>query len=148
MADIKNRFPSLPQELVDALDIEVSEPDPPRDAFTGSLTLEWEWDTGTTDADPGTGKVRGNDPTQASISEFFINDESSNGKDVSTLLTKLDNGDVIIFTEEQDTSRWIIADVTGSTTDAATYFKIPVSISQTGNPVRNKRLLAVQLVFT
>ncbi len=112
----------------------------------GSVTFEWIWDTATADADPGSGNMRGNNATQASITQFFISDITANGKDLSEITGTLTTSDVLVMTEEQDTTRWIIAVVSSDVTDATGYFKVPVGITQVGNPIRDNRTVAVQVV--
>lgn len=53
--------------------------------------IPWNWDTGTTAADPGSGKIRGNNATLASITEFYVNNSDANGTSETTWLDAFDD---------------------------------------------------------
>lgn len=151
MSDFKSRLPGLPTELVDALNSEVAEPDPPVESgsgFSGGLTFEWNWDTETADADPGSGNVRGNNAVSISITQLFMSDITSTGTDLEILLQSVSDGDILIVTEQDDSDRWILGQVNGTLTDATTYWKIPLDSLQAGEPLRNNRTLEIQIIFT
>jgi hypothetical protein len=112
----------------------------------GAVTLEWDWSTNIVDSDPGSGVLKGNNATQGSITELYISDVTANGKDVSDGLTNLQSGSVLIITEESDTSRWLIFVTSGLGVDAGAYYKLPGTVTQSGNSVRNNQTQSVQVI--
>lgn len=53
--------------------------------------IPWNWDTTTTASDPGSGKVRGDNATLASITNFYISTTDANGASDATWIDALDD---------------------------------------------------------
>lgn len=53
--------------------------------------IPWTWDAGVTAADPGAGKIRGDNATIASITNFYINNADANAATETTWLDGLDD---------------------------------------------------------
>lgn len=93
--------------------------------------LPWTWDTGTTAADPGAGKIRGNNATLTSITEFYVNNADANGATQTTWLDSLDDSDstvkgtlqLINSADPADNLTFRVSSVSGSSyrTIAVTY---------------------------
>lgn len=88
------------------------------------------WDTGTTDANPGSGKIRANNASLASASILYISKTNRVGNDISTFLAALDDSDnnvngTLVLTRASDESQ--AAFIVGEVTDASGYIKLSVS---------------------
>lgn len=53
--------------------------------------IPWAWDTATGAADPGTGKIRGNNATLSSITAFYVSATDANGASEATWLDAIDD---------------------------------------------------------
>lgn len=99
--------------------------------------VEFNWDTGTTDADPGTGEVRINHATPASATFIYASVTSALGEDIEAYLASFDDADntikgTIELLSTDDTTKSIRYQVSGSVVDATTYYKIPVTFVSVG----------------
>lgn len=112
-----------------------------------ALVFDWVWSTDTTATDPGSGNVKGDNATQASITNLYIDDVTAGGKDLSVLLADLKANDFVVLTEEADTSRFIIFELNGPAVDNTGWFTLPGTVVQNGSALRNNRVQAVQLIF-
>lgn len=81
----------------------------------------------TSDADPGTGKVRWNNAAQASATQIFIDDADSGSTDHSSLWATLLAGGYLYLVNPDDLDVWQQWAVT-SVTDAAGYLKLGVTL--------------------
>ena len=95
--------------------------------------FDWTWDTGTTDADPGAGKLRANHANLTSATQLFINETDRLGVlqaaaiqqwDDSTTSTVKGYLTLIDIATPINRARFSI---TGAITDAGGYDKVPVS---------------------
>lgn len=111
-----------------------------------AFTLEWGWLTDIADDDPGTGDIKGNNATQANITQLNISDTTDTGKDVSDVLDSLGANDVLIISEEADSSRWIIFVLDGVSVDQTTYWELPGTVTQNGSALRNGRTQSIQVI--
>lgn len=90
----------------------------------------YQWDTGTTDADPGDGKIRANNASLASATFLYVDDVSHGNSNMESFLLSFDDstntikGDLILVDLSLETSATF--KIT-SITDAAGYVKIGVS---------------------
>lgn len=88
------------------------------------------WDTGTTDADPGTGELRANNASLASATTLYISKTSRAGSDISAFLASLDDssntikGTLVLTKNSNDTQTTFNV---GAVTDASGYIKLAVS---------------------
>jgi len=87
--------------------------------------LQWEFDTSTTDSDPGPNKFR-----FSSLFDFIYisNTPVNNGGDISARLASLVNGATISAINKNDQQYYALISVIGAIIDASTYFKIPIRI--------------------
>jgi hypothetical protein len=88
------------------------------------------WDTGTSDANPGSGKIRANNASLASATVLYVSKTSKGGSDISDFLASLDDstntkkGDLLLTKPSNDTqSGFVVAGIT----DASGYVKVAVS---------------------
>jgi hypothetical protein len=97
-----------------------------------TATHELDWDTGTTDADPGNGRIRGNHATYSSITELYVDNLERAGGSITAWLDSWDDsshtarrGDIIIR-QVADVENWLHLFVDGVVTDATGYRRVPV----------------------
>ena len=91
------------------------------------------WDTDTSDADSGAGKVFGNNGTFASISQLYIDDVDSAGTNIEAWIQSLDDstttsarGTITLVKTTAQTQIGVFT-VTGAVVDGTGYWKIPCS---------------------
>ena len=91
------------------------------------------WDTDTSDADSGAGKVFGNNGTFASISQLYIDDVDSAGTNIEAWIQSLDDstttsarGTITLVKTVAQTQIGVFT-VTGAVVDGTGYWKIPCS---------------------
>lgn len=99
----------------------------PKGAILVSLASYVADTASTTDADPGTGKVRWNNATQASATQLFVDDVDGDANDYSSLWATLLSGGYLYAYDPDDLDVWQQWSVT-SVTDASGYLKLGVSL--------------------
>ena len=104
--------------------------------------IRMTWSTTTTDADPGAGFIRGNNATQSSITQLFIDDVDSGGANIATILSLWDDPSaavksVIRIQHQTDPAKWREFLVGATNTVAAGYTKISVSTVGGGTAFAN-----------
>jgi hypothetical protein len=93
----------------------------------------WTFDDETGDADPGTGLLRANNATFASITEIYIDDEDNAGNNVEDWLDALDdhgksaNRGTLWLQDPTDVTVFMELIVTGSVVDGTGYRKLTVT---------------------
>jgi len=111
------------------------------------------WDTDTSDADSGAGKVFGNNGTFASISQLYIDDVDSAGTNIEAWIQSMDDstttsarGTITLVKTTAQTQIGVFT-VTGAVVDGTGYWKIPCShvFSNVGSLADGD---AVTVVFT
>ena len=117
------------------------------DGVTINNGLDYNWDTGTTDADPGSGKLRVNNATLGSATFIYVNKTGRNSESYGAFIGSFDdstttaNKGTLIISTVADPTEYLIATITGTLTDATTYWKIPVSVvSSNGAPANTDRM--------
>jgi hypothetical protein len=104
-----------------------------------SLGETWTFDSGTTDADPGSKKFRFNNATQSSATYIYVNKTAESGVDMGTILLLLTTGHRIYIQRDADSTRFHLVQVTGAAIDATTYVKIPITVTDSGTDLDTKR---------
>lgn len=101
-------------------------------ALGGVILLNW--DSGTSDANPGPGSVRGNHGTLASATLLFVSTSDADGAEITALLQSWDDssstdikGDLTLSVVGAATTR-VAMKVTGAVIAASGYVKIPVLV--------------------
>ena len=92
----------------------------------------YNFDTSTTDADPGAGDVRFNNATPASVTEIYFDNVDRDGNTVTTWLDSFDDSTAtikgtLVITPAANPSAKLIYSVTGSVVDGTGYRKVTVS---------------------
>lgn len=102
---------------------------------TGPNTgLDYSWDTGTSDADPGNGDVRVNNAAWGSATFIYISKTGRNAEALGTVLDGLDasnhasNKAQLRLFPVSDRSKVLECHVTGSLQDGTAYWKIPIAV--------------------
>ena len=109
--------------------------------------LDYVWTTSTS-GDPGTGKVRANNATLASATSIAISKTGRQGQAYTNRILTWDDATTtgnrgrLSFYDLTDTTVYVEFRVTGTVTDAGTYYTVPVSSVVSGTLV-NGRLLGV-----
>jgi hypothetical protein len=99
----------------------------------GTSGLGMTWETTTTDADQGAGKISGNNGTISSISILYVDDVDDAGASIATFVQSWDDvtnttaKGYVQITKEGTTSTYAVFKVSGSVTDASGYTKVPVT---------------------
>ena len=96
------------------------------------VDVGWDFDTTTTDSDPGDGKVRFNNATVASVTSIYFDNNDRDGNTVTSWLDSWDDSTssvkgTLTLTPAADPSEKIIFNVTGSVTDGTGYRKVAVT---------------------
>ena len=100
-------------------------------ASVGGTSLRW--DTDTSDADSGNGKIYGNNSTVSSISVLYIADVDENGTNIEAWIQAFDDSTstatrgTITIVKTTDQAQMAVFTVTGAVIDGTGYWKIPVS---------------------
>jgi len=109
-----------------------------------ALQLSWNFSTTTTAADPGTGNVRFNNATPASVTEIYISSTTADAVDATTFLDSLGNTSIMYFQQSDDSTKKLIADVSAEPTDNTGWFTVTVTVADSGTlPDDAAKLLAV-----
>lgn len=102
---------------------------------TGPNTgLDYSWDTGTSDADPGNGDVRVNNAAWGSATFIYISKTGRNAETLGTVLDGLDasshasNKAQLRLFPVSDRSKVLECHVTGALQDGTAYWKIPIAV--------------------
>lgn len=101
-------------------------------ATLGVNGLLYTWDTGTSDADPGSGKLRINNASAASATKLYISETGANSETLSAVLATWDDststtkGDLYIY-KVGAPGTYVWFQITGSITDAGDYDKFDLT---------------------
>ncbi|MGW8177179.1 MAG: phage tail fiber domain-containing protein [bacterium] len=100
-------------------------------AESGHTAWLYAFDTGVAAADPGSGKVRADNATFASITNLYINETSADG-DISAMMGQWDASTSTVkgylyFRDPATPTNWMAFAISGAITDNGTYRTIPVT---------------------
>lgn len=87
----------------------------------------YQWDTGTTAADPGPGRVRGNNGALASITQLYVSNTDRWGQSLAPLWTAMATGNAFHLSRVGAQGNRVIAVVNGVPTAGAGFVTVPVS---------------------
>lgn len=121
------------------------------EAAAGAVAWKYTFDSSTVSADPGTGDVRLNHATLASVTSIIIDAQTADtgNPDVSDLIASIDDGtnsthEGYIFIRKQGTPGTFMAySVTGAITDSTTHLTIPVTHSASAGSLTNADTLYI-----
>lgn len=100
--------------------------------FTNIIETSYHFDQTTTAADPGAGNLRWNNATPASVTNWYIDDVESTGRDASFMLANLADGDILTLRSQWDAADYMVASVNGTPTDNTGYWTVPVTVIHAG----------------
>lgn len=102
------------------------------------------WDTGTSAADPGTARVRGDNATLGSIANIYISEADAWGADITGVLGAITAGALIKLSKIGAQSNYLLLKATAAPTDAGSYRSIPVSVVAAVGSLSNNDSLAFE----
>jgi hypothetical protein len=110
----------------------------------GSTEGLWNFSSTTTMADPGSGKVRVNDPSVPSATQMAISATTKGGTDRSQIIKSLMVGDQIVCQDRNNSANWVRYMVQSAPINNATWFQIAVSaMSNSGTTPSNNNELVI-----
>ena len=104
----------------------------------------YQWDTGTSAADPGAGRVRGNNASLGSITQLYINNSDRWAQSLASLWGALASGNPIHLSRVGAQGNRIIAVLNGAPTAGSGFYTIPVSVTVATGSFANNESLAVE----
>ena len=121
--------------------------DPDAVSGGGSLQGSWKFSTTITEANPGSGRLRYNSATPASVTKLFINDTTNAGFDISNIFNNiLSVGDKMYIQQADTGANFLIVTISGIT-DNTGWFTLDVTIDASGSLPQNNRDIGV-VIFT
>jgi len=100
---------------------------------------EWVFDNSTT-APPATGTFRLNNSDRALVTKIYMDNETAEGLDLSTLMLTLTTGDQVHIQQTLDASRVAQYSIDGPATDSGTYVTLDVTIvDEAGSDFQNNQ---------
>jgi len=119
--------------------------------YGGPVTLDYLFDSGTANADPGAGKFRLNNATENTATALFVNVTSFDGVALAAVLDNLTNSTgtnkaMIRLVKKSDTTAFLLFYITGETTHTGyREFAVAIIASSAASPFSNgdECLLAV-----
>jgi hypothetical protein len=100
--------------------------------------LDYRWDTGTTDADPGGGNLRVDNATLGSATFLYISKTGRNAEALGALIgewgasTNPANKGHVRILAVANRAKFVEAAVTGACVDGTTYWKVPIAVVASG----------------
>ena len=92
----------------------------------------YRFDTVTTAADPGSGQLRYNHATPASVTALYVDTLSQPGTDATRLFGMLAAGMLLLVQQKNDAARFLQATISGAPTDNGGWWTIPVAVVASG----------------
>lgn len=124
----------------------------PQGGFGGD-SMAYTYSTTNTDSDPGSGVLRFNNATFASITQLFVDDNNAGGSDVQAWLATLDDAlgslrGVIRIFKTADPTVFRIFHVNGASVEATGYWKIAVTAILSVGSLSNSDPIVISFVST
>lgn len=119
----------------------------------GGDSVEYVFDTTTTDSDPGSGKLRFNNATFASITRIFLDDLDAGGNDIQAWIDQVDDstsfmrGQLRVF-KKSDPTVYRIFNITAALTDPGGYTKITVTPIVSNGSLSNADVIVMSFART
>jgi len=121
---------------------------------TGVAGLAMTWNSSTSDADPGAGKIAFNNGTVSSVSILYVDDADDASVDISGFVQSWDDVSnstargYVTVTKEGTPSTYATFKVSGAVTDASGYTKVPVTHVVSNGTFSNTDGVGVQFVLS
>lgn len=104
----------------------------------------YQWDVGTADSDPGSGRVRINAGTLSTATHLYVSKTDGWGVDLSVLFASLTVGSVVGFSRVGGQANRIVGLVTGAVVSHAGYVDIPIGVMVSGGSFSSNTQLAFE----
>jgi Major tropism determinant N-terminal domain/Domain of unknown function (DUF4082) len=88
----------------------------------------WSFSTTTTMTDPGSGKLRFNAATPASVTALALSKLTDSGIDATNTLKTLTTGDAVQVQDQSNAANWIRLKLTGPVVNNTSWFQLPVTL--------------------
>lgn len=121
--------------------------DPDAISGGGSLQGSWKFSTTITDANPGSGRLRYNNATPASVTKLFINDTTNAGFDISNIFNNILAVGDKFYMQQADTGANFLIVTIDTITDNTGWFTLDVTVGASGSLPQNNRDIGV-VIFT
>jgi len=120
----------------------------PNQIATGGATVsgQWQFDSNTTEADPGQGLFRNDNATIGSVTEVFINSVSETNADFDVILGLLGNGDQLYIQNIEDATEFMLFDITANV-DNGGWYSLAGSVSASNANFTNGEKFGILLLF-
>jgi hypothetical protein len=104
----------------------------------GGLSLRFTWDTGTTVANPGTGKARLDNANVNSATTLVMNNLDSNGAAIAGVAALFDDSTsaqrgILTLVKRDDPTANVVYTVSGFVASGIGYYTVPVTLAVTGS---------------
>ena len=115
------------------------------DAATGgagaSISFNWRFDTSTVAGDPGSGDLRYDNATPSSVTNLYISSVTDNGAEINNILGAISTSSRFYIQTIDDSTEYLLADVSGTPTDNTGWWTIPVTVLDSGTlPANNEKI--------
>lgn len=116
--------------------------------------LDYTFDSGTTDADPGTGELRFDNATLASVTNLYISKTGRNAESLGTYIGTWDDTGTasdkttLLVKNANSSSAFMLLTVNNTMTDGSTYWKVPVTVRASGGTFTAADVLSVLAIPT
>ena len=110
-----------------------------------SAGLNQDFDSSTTDSDPGSGNLRFSNGAPSFTTQVFCSDTDKDGLDVESEWDGMQTGDSIVYRQASDTSKFVRFDISGTTVSATNYSKLQVSHIQSAGTFDNGAELVIEV---
>jgi hypothetical protein len=119
-------------------------------AVGGAITINYAFDTTTTNSDPGSGKLRLNNATQSTATAIYLSNLDSGATDWSSVIATLADSTNAVkghirLADRTDSTKWIILTVSAYTTHT-NYKELTVAVvgSSSSNPFSNTETIVLE----
>ena len=117
----------------------------------GYSGIKMKFDTDTSDADSGAGKIYFNNGTYSSATVVYVDDVDADGVNINTFVDSWDDGSgpisgTILVRHIDDTAVYAEFDVTGAVTSASTYSKVAVAHTVSAGTFADGQLVDVRFI--
>jgi hypothetical protein len=102
------------------------------------------WDTGTLAANPGAGRIRGNNATLTAVTALYVSNTDGWGVDISAVYASLDDGNRIILSKVGAQANRVVMRLTAAPTAGSGFYTIPVTVDVAAGALSSNDQLAFE----
>lgn len=112
------------------------------------VSYTWTYDTPTTMADPGTGKIRTNTAAGTPATQIAFSDLTDGGIDASPVLMALKAGSELYFQQKNQADNWGRYSITGNPTNNGAWVLVPVEgVEDHGTAINKNQSVLIRFVY-